>query len=116
MFFHSALGFTIPLVITLLFCAITGTTFFQYDAAGWTWLTIGALCDLVGCIFNVIAFQNDESAFIAVVQYSQVFYAFVVDIVAFNQGITGLQLVLALSIMAATCSVAVYKLLKSESE
>ena len=114
MFFHSLLGFTIPLLIVVLYCVITGATFFQYVPAGWLWLSIGALCDLIGCIFNVTAFQNDESAFIAVIQYSQVFYAFLVDIFAFKQGITGLQLILALSIMAATCSVAVYKLIKSQ--
>ena len=56
MFFHSLLGFTIPLLILLLYSLITSTPLFQYVPAGYLWLTIGAVCDLIGCIFNVTAF------------------------------------------------------------
>jgi len=90
MFFHGALGFTVPLVITLIYCACTDLTMFQYAAAGWLWICMGGLSDLLACSFNVIAFQNDESAFISVLNYSQVFYAFILDIFVFEESINGL--------------------------
>jgi len=51
---------------------------------------MGGLSDLLACSFNVIAFQNDESAFISVLNYSQVFYAFILDIFVFEESINGL--------------------------
>jgi hypothetical protein len=59
MFFHGLLGFSVPLVVTLIYCAFTNTTMFQYAAAGWMWIIFGGCSDLLACTFNVLAFQND---------------------------------------------------------
>ena len=109
MFFHAILGFTIPAIAVLIYIWATGTTMLSYPAVAWKWIFFGSVSDIFACLFNVIAFQNDNSGFLAVMNYSGIVYAFLADICIFNIAFSGLQLLLTLGIFVTTMVMAVFK-------
>ena len=57
----------------------------------------------------IVAFQSDSSAFVSLLSYTQIVYAFLIDIFVFKQTISGFQLASAILIFATTVGFAVYK-------
>lgn len=64
---------------------------------------------LFGCMFSIVAYQNDESSFVALLCYTGVVYAYLSDVFIFKQGVNGLQLLFAVGILLVTATMAVYK-------
>ena len=71
-----------------------------------------ALClvDFLGMNLLAFAYQLDNSAFLAIIQYMIVVYSFIVDSAIFKVPITGFDLLGASLIFTVTVSTAVYKL------
>lgn len=112
LFYHSIFGFLISGVIIILKSLITGDAIMIFNFTGTQYLFI-----LCGCAFDWLslslqtrAFQLDSSAFLSLVGYSSIVYAFVLDFVINGETITLIELMGVLMILAVTISVSVIKL------
>jgi drug/metabolite transporter (DMT)-like permease len=89
MAWHGLLGFTVPLIVILIYCAVTSQTLMNYTSAGYFWLFMGGVADVCTCMFNVIAFQSYNPGFVSLMMYCSVFYAFIADIFIFKISVSG---------------------------
>jgi len=88
-FWHSVIGATGSLVVVLILWGVTGNPPLSYSPEGWLWLNCASVFDFF-CIFSqIVAFQSDNSSFVALLSYSSVVYAFLCDIFIFKEVITG---------------------------
>jgi len=84
MYYHSILGFTVPLACVLTHAFLTNRPLFHTTNLGYLWVTIGSITDVLSVGTNIIAFQCDSSGFLSLISYSSVAYAFMFDVFVFD--------------------------------
>ena len=57
-----------------------------------------------------IAFQSDSSEFVALISYVNILYAFVADVVIFNESFGWIELLAACVILVVTVGTSIYKI------
>ena len=73
-------------------------------------MAAASLFDAAGIYCNLIAYQLDSSGFMGLISYSMVVYAFLSDIIIFDEQIYTLELISASVILLVTIVVSVYNL------
>jgi len=109
LFYHTLIGSMLCLLIFGTYSAVKGVPFLSNTREGWVIIVISGVLDFVCVGSMIIAYQSDTTAFVSLLGYSQVVYAFLIDIFVFKQTITGFQLFCALVICATTIAVALFK-------
>ena len=78
-------------------------------------LTAGVLCDSIALNCMTMAFQSDNSGFVALLMYGNILYAFVADRLIFQESFTLMELLATIVILIVTVGVSVYKLLQTKN-
>ena len=56
LFFHSLLGFFVPLIFVLIYDTVNNTGFLHYTGPAFLWMGFGAISDLIACGFQTLAY------------------------------------------------------------
>ena len=112
MFWHAIIGLTIASVAVLIEAAVVGDgiRIFHYDSSIYLLLLGAALFDTITVNSVTIAFQSDSSGFVSLISYISIVYAFIADMLIFNESFSTIELVAALTILTVTVATAAYKI------
>lgn len=109
-FYHQLLGTIAGLIyIAIQFC-ITGESLSVHTPEMYFWLVFICFVDFIGCNAVTIAFQKDQSSFVAIIGFMIVVYGYIADQLMFSVSIAGIDLMSALLIFGVTISTAIYKM------
>lgn len=112
MFWHAVIGLTIASVAVLIEAAVVGDgiRIFHYDSSIYLLLAGAALFDTITVNSVTIAFQSDSSGFVSLISYISIVYAFIADLVIFNESFSTIELLAALTILIVTVATAAFKI------
>lgn len=108
--YHGVLGTVIAVVYILMEHWITGNPYRVYTAAQYGQLACCCLAEfgLIAC--SIVSYQRAASGFVAVIAYSNVFWALAADVLVFHESIKALEVIGGGIILGVTGAVAVLKL------
>jgi len=109
LFYHTIIGTSASLVVVGIYSLCTKQSFLSYNATQWGLMLLGGFFDFITVAANIVAYQNDNSAFISLVGYIQVPITFLADYLIFHQVLNWVQLLCASIIFATTITVSCVK-------
>jgi drug/metabolite transporter (DMT)-like permease len=119
MTYHGMAGFAlsvslvliIPLFNSSLVSYGAGITFFSYTQSQYIRMICACLFDTLAVNSMTVAFQSDSSGFISLVSYISIVYAFIGDVVIFNETFVPIELACSIGILAVIIGVSLMKLI-----
>jgi hypothetical protein len=89
MYYHGIFGSVFPLIGVIIFTYLftepsIWTAFVYPSSAGYIWLSAASCLETVGVATNIVAFQTEETAFISLLTYQSLIWAFLSDVIIFQ--------------------------------
>ena len=118
MFYHGLLGIILGLSLILIAPFFNnnishyseGITFFSYSRDQYLKMLVAVMFDTIGVNCMTIAYQSDGSGFVSLLSYISIVYAFVGDLIIFNEIFTIIQILCSFTILGIIVGVSVAKL------
>ena len=117
-FYHCLGGMVISVLYILIEAWMnnsgSGLRIFSYTGRMYAICGISSALDNLCLYLFIIAFTADTSGFVSLLSYTRIVWAYLTDILVFDQELKVSQLVAALVILCVAISVALYKLLHTK--
>ena len=119
-FYHCLGGMIISVLYILIEALLNnsggGLRIFSYTGRMYAICAISSALDNLCLYLFIIAFTADTSGFVSLLSYTRIVWAYLTDILIFDQELKVSQLVAALVILSVAISVALYKLLHAKKK
>ena len=116
LFYAGVVAVLLTSAIICLDSKIRGTPIltFSYSFSQYMFVLIAIICNFSSLSTCTIAYQNDNPAYLGIINYQQLVYAFIADIFVFHVPVQGLLQISAICILVAMNLVLIFSRLKNK--